>query len=72
MCLSEIYNKEYINEYLSDSFLIQNGINQGDALSPMLFNVENDVFWDVTPCGSCKNRSFGGNWRLLHQGDKNR
>jgi hypothetical protein len=18
------------------------------------------VFWDVTPCGSCKNRSFGG------------
>jgi hypothetical protein len=20
----------------------------------------NDVFWDVTPCGSCKNRRFGG------------
>jgi hypothetical protein len=19
------------------------------------------VFWDVTPCGSCKNRRFGGN-----------
>jgi hypothetical protein len=30
------------------------------------------VFWDVTPCGSCKNRRFGGTWRLLHQGDKNR
>jgi hypothetical protein len=28
------------------------------------------VFWDVTPCGSCKNRSFGVTWRLLHQGDK--
>jgi hypothetical protein len=27
------------------------------------------VFWDVTPCGSCKNRRFGGTWRLLHQGD---
>jgi hypothetical protein len=25
------------------------------------------VFWDVTPCGSCKNRRFGGTWRLLHQ-----
>jgi hypothetical protein len=31
----------------------------------------NGVFWVVTPCGSCKNRSFGGTWRLLHQGDKN-
>jgi hypothetical protein len=30
------------------------------------------VFWVVTPCGSCKNRRFGGTWRLLHQGDKNR
>jgi hypothetical protein len=26
--------------------------------------LEKAVFWDVTPCGSCKN--------LLHQGDKNR
>jgi hypothetical protein len=33
---------------------------------------ENGVFWVVTPCGSCKNRRFGGIWRLLHQGDKNR
>jgi hypothetical protein len=32
----------------------------------------NGVFWDVTPCGSCKNRHFGGIYRLLHQGDKNR
>jgi hypothetical protein len=22
--------------------------------------VTNGVFWDVTPCGSCKNRRFGG------------
>jgi hypothetical protein len=22
--------------------------------------VKNGVFWDVTPCGSCKNRCFGG------------
>jgi hypothetical protein len=27
------------------------------------------AFWDVTPCGSSKNRRFGGTWRL-HQGDK--
>jgi hypothetical protein len=34
--------------------------------------MKNGVFWDVTPCGSYKNRRFGGTWRLLHQGDKNR
>jgi hypothetical protein len=34
--------------------------------------MKNGVFWAVTPCGSCKNRRFGGTWRLLHQGDKNR
>jgi hypothetical protein len=22
--------------------------------------MQNGVFWDVTPCGSCKNRRFGG------------
>jgi hypothetical protein len=24
---------------------------------------KNGVFWDVTPCGSCKSRHFGGTWR---------
>jgi hypothetical protein len=33
--------------------------------------MKNGVFWDVTPCGSCKNRRFRGTWRLLYQGDKN-
>jgi hypothetical protein len=22
--------------------------------------MKNGVFWDVTPCGSCKNQCFGG------------
>jgi hypothetical protein len=34
--------------------------------------MKNGVFWVATPCGSCKNRRFGGIWCLLHQGDKNR
>jgi hypothetical protein len=34
--------------------------------------MKNGIFWVVTPCGSCKNRRFGGTWRLLHQVDKNR
>jgi hypothetical protein len=34
--------------------------------------VKNAVFWDVTPCDSCKNGCFDGTYRLHHQGDKNR
>jgi hypothetical protein len=37
----------------------------------MAMTMKNCVFWDVTPCGSCKNRRFGGTYGLLHQGDKN-
>jgi hypothetical protein len=33
--------------------------------------MKNVVFWDVTPCGSCKNRRFGTTYRLRHQGKKN-
>jgi hypothetical protein len=34
--------------------------------------MKNADFWDVAPCGSCKNRRFGGTLHLHHQGDKNR
>jgi hypothetical protein len=34
--------------------------------------MKNADFWDVTPCGSGKNRPIGGMCRLHHQGDKNR
>jgi hypothetical protein len=27
------------------------------------------VFWNVMPCGSCKNQHFGGMYCLHHQGD---
>jgi hypothetical protein len=27
--------------------------------------LQNGVIWDVTPCGSCKDRRFGGTYRLL-------
>jgi hypothetical protein len=38
MCLNETYGKVRIDEHVSHSFLIQDGLNQGDALSPLLFN----------------------------------
>jgi hypothetical protein len=38
ICLNETYIKVSIGKHLSDSFPIQNGLKQGDALSPLLFN----------------------------------
>jgi hypothetical protein len=38
MCLNEMYSKAYIGKHLSDNFPIQNGLKEGDALSPLLFN----------------------------------
>jgi hypothetical protein len=38
MCSNETYSKVRIGKHLSDSFSIQNGPKQGDALSPLLFN----------------------------------
>jgi hypothetical protein len=32
------HSKVRIGKHLSDSFPIQNGLKQGDALSPLLFN----------------------------------
>jgi hypothetical protein len=37
MCLNETYSKVCIGKNLSDGFPIQNGLQQGDALS-LLFN----------------------------------
>jgi hypothetical protein len=38
MCLNETYSKVHIGKLLSDKFPIQNGLKQGDALSPLLSN----------------------------------
>jgi hypothetical protein len=38
MRLNEAYSKVHTNEHLSDSFPIPNGLKQGDAVSPLLFN----------------------------------
>jgi hypothetical protein len=38
ICLNETYSKVSIGKLLPDKFPIQNGLKQGDALSPLLFN----------------------------------
>jgi hypothetical protein len=38
MYLNETYSKVCVGKHLSDNYPIQNGLKQGDALSPLLFN----------------------------------
>jgi hypothetical protein len=38
MCLNETYSKVHVGKLLSGTFPIQNGLKQGDAVLPLLFN----------------------------------
>jgi hypothetical protein len=60
----------------SNYFLI--GLVQFGNVKPLPEDIQiqhalkNAVFWDVSPCSSCVNRSFGGSYRLHLQGGQNR
>ena len=38
VCLTEMYSRVCVGKNVSDRFPIRNGLKQGDALSPLLFN----------------------------------
>jgi hypothetical protein len=38
MCLNETCSKIYIGKHLCDKIFIRNGLNQGDAVLPLLFD----------------------------------
>jgi hypothetical protein len=39
MCTDETYGTVWVGKHLSGTFPIKNGLKQGDALSPLLFNL---------------------------------
>jgi hypothetical protein len=39
MCLTETYSRVRVGKYLTEMFAIRNVLKQGDALSPLLFNL---------------------------------
>jgi retron-type reverse transcriptase len=42
MCLNETYSRVRIGKNLCGTFTTENGLKQGDALSPLLFNLAFD------------------------------
>jgi hypothetical protein len=54
----------HISGNVTESWLLKaNGAERKWNLRFEIFTavtVKNVVFWDVTPCGSCKNRRFAG------------
>jgi len=38
MCLTETYSTVWVGKHLSDMSPVRNGLKQGDALEPLLFN----------------------------------
>jgi hypothetical protein len=60
MCLNETYSTVCIGKYQSDKFPIQNGLKQGDTLTPLLSNTplggsreqgRAEIEWDTTTFG---------------------
>jgi hypothetical protein len=44
MCLNELCNRVWVGNHVSDMFPVTNGLKQGDALLPLLFNFALVVF----------------------------
>jgi hypothetical protein len=69
MCLNKTYSKVHIGKHLSNKLPIENGLQQGDALSPLLFSsaleymyairkvqgklMGAEIKWDTSASGLC-------------------
>jgi hypothetical protein len=58
---AELSKKNLSNcRILQWDFIELQKISKGNLKNFKTSERKNGVFWDVTPCGSCKNRRFGG------------
>jgi hypothetical protein len=55
-----VRNQALLHEGVGGSGCIDPRILDFCSVLSFALTVKNAVFWDVTPCGSCKNRRFGG------------
>jgi hypothetical protein len=53
-----------------NEFLIS--VHRKDIIKWIYASTDNAVYWNITPCDSCKNTRFAEMYRLHYQGDKNR
>jgi hypothetical protein len=60
MHLNKAYSKVSIDKNVPDAFPIQNSLNRGDALLPLLFNFESSrkqgmigIEWNTPALGQC-------------------
>jgi hypothetical protein len=62
MCLNETSSTLGVGKYQSDMFPVQNGLKQGDALSPLIFNFVSEyaIIW-------VQENEEGLKWNRTHQ-----
>jgi hypothetical protein len=61
---SPVLYKQRLSPHMSLQSLY--GLVERELSVPYSLAIKNDLFWNVTPCGSCKNRRFGGTKYTLY------
>jgi hypothetical protein len=71
MCLNETDSRVQVGKHFSDVFLIRNGLKQGDALSPLLFNFALAYAIKRVPVNQCGFKLNGIHDSLVYADDVN-